>query len=170
MAADDAALRQRARALVAEYVGRARGLGIPVPEVEVAFDLRGMAAGQAHASGGAAPRIRLNRVLLRENGEAFLAQTVPHEVAHVAVFYLPGRRRPARPHGAEWRRLMRHFGVPPERTHAFDVARARTRRLRTFRYACACSEVELTSIRHNRVRRGVRYHCRRCGGRLRPVG
>lgn len=153
---------------VREYVGIARGLGIALPEVEVVFDLKGMAAGQARLHDGVRPRIRLNPVLLAENGEEFLTHTIPHEVAHLAVFYHYRRRR-VRPHGPEWQQLMRRFGAEPRATHTFDVSNSRTRRLRTYRYACTCREVELTSIRHNRARRGVRYYCNECGGRLRPI-
>ena len=160
-------LQGEARRRVREYVGIARGLGIGLPEVEVVFDLKGQAAGQARLGDGSRPRIRLNPVLLAENGGAFLEHTIPHEVAHLAVFY--HYRRRVRPHGPEWQRIMRRFGAEPRATHTFDVSNARTRRLRTFRYACTCREVELTSIRHNRARRGVRYYCNSCGGRLRPV-
>jgi len=160
-------LQTEARRRVREYVGIARGLGIALPEVAVVFDLKGMAAGQARLHDGAGPRIRLNPVLLAENGEEFLTHTIPHEVAHLAVFY--HYRRRVRPHGPEWQRIMRRFGAEPRATHTFDVENSRTRRLRTFRYACPCREVELTSIRHNRARRGVRYYCNECGGRLRAV-
>ena len=45
----------------------------------VSYDLRGRCAGQALLGQN---RIRINRTLLLENLEAFLFQTVGHEVAH----------------------------------------------------------------------------------------
>ena len=132
------------------------------------FDLRGTRAGLALCQHGQPPLIRLNPVLLAENAD-FVNQTVPHEVAHVGVFYRLGRP-PRRPHGEEWQRLMRLLGAAPARTHRYDVTNAVTRRLTRYRYACACREHWLTSIRHRRTRRGVDYRCRQCGQPLRALG
>ncbi len=139
--------------------------GRDLPEVEIRFDLRGQAAGQAIVPRKGPPVIRYNRQLLRENGEAFIARTVPHETAHIAAHFLHGRG--IRPHGAEWRALMVLYGADPSRCHSYDTSRSTARRLRRFRYRCACREHQLTSIRHNRVRKGMRYLCRECGEALR---
>lgn len=133
-----------------------------LPRPEVVFDLTGRAAGQAVlATRGRrrVDRIRFNAVLLASHPESMLAETVPHEVAHVAIHWRCGRR--AKPHGAAWRELMQAFGVPARACH--NLPAEPTRRLRRFAYRCSCAEpVWLTSIRHNRVLRGERYWCRRC--------
>lgn len=54
--------------------------------------------------------IRLNPGLLDGPPEA-LREVVCHEVAHVATWLLHGRR--ARPHGEEWKALMRRAGYFP---------------------------------------------------------
>lgn len=152
------AIAEQARALIA-FAERELAVRLPVPEIR--FDLRGQAAGQAHLRGAF---LRFNPILLEENPEAFMAQTVPHEVAHVVV----GRLFPrARPHGEEWKQVMRLFGADPQRCHQFDTSRATTRRLRRFTYRCDCREHALTTIRHNRVKKGMRYLCRDCGSALR---
>jgi hypothetical protein len=78
-------------------------------------------------------RIRLAS-WLREAPGALLAEVLCHEVAHVAVFELHG---PAcRPHGGEWRALMRQAGyeararipeeqLPPVGRRVADEARRR---------------------------------------------
>lgn len=140
--------------------------GSPLIRLEVRFDLRGWAAGQARQRAGGPWVIRYNPLLLRENPEAFLTETVPHEVAHVIAFLRYGPR--IRPHGAEWRAVMEGLGAAPERCHHYDLSRVPRRTHRTFPYHCGCGEHELTSIRHHRVLAGQTYLCRRCAGPLRP--
>ncbi len=154
---------------VGDCLARLRQAGIRIPPVTLRFDLRGTAAGRAIVGGDRTPTIRLNPVLMAENGVAFLDQTIPHEVAHLGVYYWLGHQ-PRRPHGPEWRRLMQLLGAEPARCHNFDVGNCRVRRLTTHRYTCACREHRLTSIRHNRARRGVCYHCQACGSALQELG
>jgi SprT protein len=142
--------------------------GVAPGQAEIRFDLRGRAAGQVRFPADEHPVIRFNPVLLRENGADFLARTVPHEVAHVIAFRLHGPR--TRPHGHEWRQVMRVLGADPSRCHSFDTTRSSTRRLRRHLYHCACREHLLTSIRHNRVGAGQTYRCVACGEVLRRGG
>lgn len=140
-------------------------LQLPPLQVEIRFDLRGTAAGQVRMRSGSA-LIRYNTALLNLHPTQFIAETVPHEVAHVVAFTKHGGR--IRPHGGEWQAVMRHFGVEPSRCHRFDVSRLRTRSLQRFLYRCGCGSHEISSIRHNRIRRqGTVYLCRRCRQPLR---
>jgi SprT protein len=142
-------------------------LGLVMPRVEIRFDLRGTSAGQARVCGKTLALIRYNPTLLGRHPAEFIAETVPHEVAHVVAFAEHGAR--IRPHGAEWQGIMRYFGVAPTRCHGYDVSRLRTRALRRFLYRCDCGTHEISSIRHNRIRtRGVVYLCRRCRQPLLP--
>ncbi|MBK1644746.1 hypothetical protein CKO25_08810 [Thiocapsa imhoffii] len=160
---ESAAARTRRLLSVAEA-----WLARTMPATEVRFDLRGTAAGQARVSADGPAVIRYNRELLLRHTERFMHETVPHEVAHVAAFHCHGFG--IRPHGAEWRHIMRHFGVEPARCHNFDVSCLRTRVVARFRYRCACTTHELSSIRHQRIRRhGIRYLCRRCRQPLIPI-
>jgi SprT protein len=138
--------------------------GTAIAPGEIRFDLRGKGAGQFRSRDGLHCEIRFNRELLARNGERFLHQTVPHEVAHLVVFRLFGPG--ARPHGAEWQAIMRLFGAEPERCHDYDVEGIQTRRLRRYHYRCACRSHLLSSIRHNRVLRGQTYRCLACGQAL----
>ncbi len=143
----------------------ARHYRIPVPQVEIRFDLRGRAAGQARLFAKGRPVIRYNPLLLEENGEKFMARTVPHEAAHVIVFRLHGTR--IRPHGPEWRDVMDLFGADKRRCHDFDTSRSRARTPSRYTYHCTCREHELSSIRHKRILAGQAYYCRACKEELR---
>lgn len=132
----------------------------------VSYDLRGRCAGQALLGQN---RIRINRTLLLENLEAFLFQTVGHEVAHLICWHVHGPR--ARPHGVEWRMVMAILGLPPKRCHNYDTARSAVRKkLATFAYACRCRIRQMTIIRHRRMLKSPGYYrCRQCGESLRAV-
>lgn len=130
------------------------------------FDLRGRTAGQAQYRPRGPWVIRYNLDLLRENADAFIAETVPHEVAHLVAFLRHGPR--IRPHGAEWRAVMGEFGAIAQRCHHYDLSRISARKTRVFPYHCACTNHELTSIRHHRVQAGRIYLCRHCAAPLQP--
>ena len=141
-------------------------IGQRVPTPRITFDLRGQAAGQFRLDAAGRPAIRYNPALMTRYEAEFLAQTVPHEVAHYLAYLRYGRG--IRPHGPQWQQLMRGLGADPRRCHEFDVTGLSARRLQRHPYHCRCSEHELTSIRHHRLLRGATYICRTCGDALRP--
>ena len=134
------------------------------PTPIIRFDLIGKSAGQVRIRGRGGFEIRYNRLLLERNPRDFLAQTVPHEVAHLVAFSRFGPRVP--PHGQEWRSIMEALGARPERCHSYEVEGLQKRRLRRYNYRCACRTHPLTSIRHNRVLAGQVYLCKLCGQAL----
>jgi SprT protein len=140
---------------------------IPIPRPEVHFDLRGKAAGMVIFPPKGNRIIRYNRTMLAENGLVFIAQTVPHEVAHLVARSLHGPG--IRPHGAEWRSIMVLFGAEPVRCHNFTTQQNNRRRMRRFCYQCTCRDHHLSAIRHNRSQKGTTYLCRRCGSPLRWI-
>jgi SprT protein len=149
-------------------------LGLNVPEIS--FNMRGRAAGQFKGN-SFKPTVRFNRILLEENGQAFIDQTVPHEVAHYVIFEKHGskrtRPRNIRPHGWEWQKIMRDFGCSPKRCHSYDTSNSRQGRRsfprRQFVYACACQEHKVGPARHRRIQTRERtYTCRNCGTPLTP--
>lgn len=133
------------------------------PAVEVRLDLRGSAAGQLRRYRDGRLVIRYNLAMAQRQPEDFVAETVPHEVAHVVTAVCHGQ---VRPHGPEWRAVMRWFGVDqPRRCH--DFAAPAGRRQRRWAYRCGCREHQLSTTRHNRAQRGLDYRCRCCGDPLR---
>lgn len=134
------------------------------PHPEVSFQLRGGNAGVAEPG---RHRLRFNRQLLLENGQPFVDEVVPHEVAHLLAYVLFGRR--IRPHGREWQSIMRDvLGRVPKTRHGFDVKKAARQ---SFIYACQCQDREhaLTIIRHRRMGQGQVYVCRVCRQPLRFI-
>lgn len=128
-------------------------------EPTVNYKQRGTTAGSAYLKEW---EIRLNPSLLIENTEQFIDEVVPHELAHLLVFHVFGRKGIA-PHGKEWKWMMQHvLEVTAKRTHNFAVTTVKSK---TFRYRCACEMThELTIRRHNKVLRGEnQYLCRKCG-------
>jgi SprT protein len=155
-------LLQHAAALCASH--RAR-----LPDPVIRFDLHGQAAGQMQWRRGARPVLRYNLDIAQHHHEDFLAQTVAHEVAHLITAACHGQTRP---HGSEWRAVMRHLGIAnPQRCHQYAVDETAVRRQRRWAYECNCRGHELSTTRHKRIQTGSsRYHCRQCGAALRPAG
>ena len=69
--------------------------------------------------------IRLNLILLTENEDDFIAQTVVHEVAHLVnrkVNKPPEGKKKLMPHGPEWKKIMDLFKIPAEVCHKYDCS------------------------------------------------
>lgn len=161
-------IRRRTRQLLEAAAPLCSAHRAPVPDPVVLFDLRGQAAGQAVWQRARRPLLRFNLEIARSHRDDFLERTVAHEVAHLVTAVCHPR---ARPHGNEWRAVMRHLGIDaPRRCHDYAVDESTTRRQRRWIYVCECSRHEITTTRHNRIQaKGVRYHCRRCGSLLEPA-
>lgn len=142
--------------------------GATPPRPIIRFDLTGTAAGQVLWRSGERPTLRFNLALARDHRQAFLDETVPHEVAHLVTLACHGRTRP---HGAEWRAVMAFFGLPQaNRCHDFPIAADQVRRQRRWPYACRCRTHQLSTTRHRRAASGrAHYHCRHCGSLLQPL-
>ncbi|SUH13591.1 Protein sprT [Salmonella enterica subsp. enterica] len=87
------------------------------PEPKLVYTQRGTSAGTAWLE---SYEIRLNPVLLLENIDTFIAEVVPHELAHLLVWKHFGRKAP---HGKEWKWMMESvLGVPARRTPSICAA------------------------------------------------
>ena len=145
-----------------EFIHRAedifkRNFGI----IPILFDLKGRSAGMYRIKKNGSA-IRYNAFIFSKYFEDNLAVTVPHEVAHYITDAVYGLKN-IRPHGKEWKQLMRLFDADPSRTCNYDLSGIPLRTTRRHAYCCACSTHQLTSVRHNRIRRGsARYYCRKC--------
>jgi SprT protein len=136
--------------------------------IPVLFDLKGRAAGMYRVSGRRRV-IRYNPYLFAKYFPENLAQTVPHEVAHYIVHMEYGLHA-VRAHGREWRAIMALFGAEARATCDYDLEGVPVRRYRRYAYRCACSQHQLTSRRHNKIRDGLaQYYCKRCRTELRCV-
>lgn len=170
-----AELKQKAIARVRHFIDLANqkypGLNMSMPIIN--FDLRGRTAGTANSS---THTIRLNAGLFVRNVEDYMNDTIPHEVAHLVQYKLhptqrrwTGRKwvRTVQPHGYEWQRVMRSFGVAPERCHQMDTSETRVKKNVTkYQYKCNCKTHEVGKKVHNRIQMGHTYTCRSCKGTL----
>jgi len=127
----------------------------------VMFDLQGRAAGMYRVC-STRRQIRYNPYIFGKFFADNLANTVPHEVAHFLTDVLYGLRN-VRPHGREWQAVMHKLGAEPTVTCRYDLTGVPLRRQQRFSYHCACSTHAVSTVRHNRVQRGVgKYVCRQC--------
>lgn len=136
-----------------------------IPAIPVLFDLKGRAAGMYKIQSGSR-LLRFNPYLFSKYFNDNLQNTVAHEVAHYATDVLYGLKR-IRPHGKEWQAIMQLFGVEAQRTHSFDLQGIPQRQQQHFPYQCDCQVYQLTTRRHNLIKKGQRrYLCRSCHGEL----
>ena len=111
--------------------------------------------------------IRLHPQLYDERVELF-REVLCHEVAHVAVHRLHGRR--AKPHGAEWAALMHSVGFAPRATVDVGTLSKTLQRASRPRYAYL-HRCPTCDARHRAGRVVRTWRCRKChdagrGGKL----
>ena len=150
-----------------DFANEIYSMNMPYPTIS--FKLKGKTAGIASFSPMSNDTgVRYNSILLEENGNDFLKRTVPHEVAHLVVYarWMIERNGKPTPHGYEWKRVMRDFGLNSTRCHSYDVSnsmvRTKGRMARVYSYKCGCQTHNLTIIRHRKIQEGDRYTCKRC--------
>ena len=104
----------------------------------------------------AAKLIRINAALV-DQPFSLLEEVVCHEAAHVAVHELFRGR--CRPHGAEWRQLMREAGYAPRVRMALDRLPSRMQPNFVYEHHCPVCQA------HRTARRPVRrWRCAACVG------
>lgn len=118
---------------------------------KVGFGIRGRVAGRAFYHQN---RIELNFSFLLQEKENFISRTPGHEAAHLIAFQLYGGG--IRPHGIEWKSVMRAIGQEPSRCHDFEVKTSHV-------YICKCKKHYLSTRRHNSFLTGQqKYICNNC--------
>ncbi|PLW70486.1 SprT-like domain-containing protein [Pseudohalioglobus lutimaris] len=162
----DEAQRQQVLARTEHYITTAEEvLERPFERIPVLFDLRGTTAGMFRAH-RRRREIRYNPWIFSKYWQLNLDGTVPHEVAHYIVHEVYGVGK-VKPHGVEWQALMHYFNADPEVTFKLDLEGIPQRRQRTHPYRCGCREHQVSTTRHNRMRKGQgSYLCRYCEAHL----
>jgi len=134
---------------------------------DIRFDIHGRSAGQAGYKSQFGERhyyMRFNQEAIKLDWEQFSKETIPHEVAHIVCYMRPelGHK-----HNSGWRRVCIDLGGTGDRCHTMQLTPGRRRRTKKFMYTATCgTEIELSSVRHNKIRRGHSYTLRASGGKL----
>ena len=129
---------------------------------EIRYDLRGTIAGRYSIKNNT---ININHTLLYENFQDFLDNTIPHEIAHCIAYQINPY---CKPHGRVWKSVMLHcFNIIPNRCHSYDTTNSRIRTVTRHKYTCPCGTMfDITSTRHNKIKRGKSYICKNCRGKI----
>jgi SprT protein len=125
---------------------------------KIRFDLTGVTfAGLAYLNYN---EINLNLEMAMKFPD-FLANTPGHEAAHLIAHQLYGSN--IKPHGTQWKRIMRFLNQEPERTHEYILETE-------YKYQCNCQIHYLTKRKHNRiVNKKSRYKCNFCHSELKQM-
>ena len=101
--------------------------------------------------------IKLSTPLFDRADYATCRQTVIHEVCHVIDGIVNGVRMS---HGYGWKHCMARAGVPADRCHTVSNAGL----VKRYVYTCpnGCHEFRLSTVLHNKIRRGQRRVCNKC--------
>ena len=133
------------------------------PEVHIPmvyYTVRGTTGGRAIYESN---KIDLNPVLVAENFERYLSQTIPHEVSHLASYKIHGIRH-GRGHGKAWKHMMEIvLGVKADRCHNMNVTNSMVRNTRKFNYTCGCFDKHYVGVKvHKKAQSGYKYICGKC--------
>ena len=104
--------------------------------------------------------IRLNSILLNINNKKIRIEALCHEAAHLAVYELYGRN--CRPHGTEWKSLVKKAGYEPRIKVPLSEVKGLLRlepRYSNYLYVHRCNECQSTFTRN---RTDKRWRCNLC--------
>ncbi len=123
----------------------------------VTFDAKGTYAGRAYLKQA---KVSFNQEIAATNKDRF-DRTIAHEVAHIIAYKVYGESG----HGRIWKSVFASFGFEPTRCHTYNMENVKVRRQRRWEYSCNCNTGfhQMTTTKHNKIQRGVRYMCVACG-------
>lgn len=131
-------------------------------DLNISFDLRGAKAGTATPLYN---KVTYNLDMAVENFDEFMSMTVGHEVAHLIAHKLV---RNCKPHGYEWKMVMKYFNCDDSRCHSMTYKNAATRR--RYMYTCKCGHIYKVGVKiHNNIQNNIKYSCTRCKRILSPL-
>jgi len=156
------------------YIRRAAELfGMKHKDVDISFNLKGRSAGMYRVKSnkrrmfsrlkiGQHREIRYNPYIFSKYFDDNVATTIPHEVAHYVTDVLYGLKN-IRPHGKEWKAVMLAFGADDSVTADYDLSGIPLKKQAVFIYQCDCREHQLSTTRHNKIKRQrYQYSCKYC--------
>ncbi|MAD58474.1 MAG: metallopeptidase (SprT family) [Porticoccus sp.] len=139
--------------------------------IPILFDLSGRCAGMYKWKTSPVDEkenlgvIRYNPWIFAKYYEENFIKTVPHEAAHYLARMIYGDK--LRPHGLEWKVIMRYFGADTAVSADFDMNGIPIRKSRKYKYYCNCMTYQLGIRRHNRyLNNETNYYCNICRSKL----
>ena len=110
--------------------------------------------------------IELNSDYLKsKDWQRFLDETPLHELAHAISYQVYGEHG----HKRVWKSVSISLGLKGNRCHDFERpegVRVITRKRKTYSAYCPCGEHIISSVKYNRIMRGIDYICVRCKQRI----
>jgi predicted SprT family Zn-dependent metalloprotease len=134
-----------------------------LPNIEIRYDLKGRAAGQAGRRAGVY-FVRFNKEAMQVNWEHMVQETIPHEIAHIVAFAMP--QLGATGHNSQWRAISQTLGCKGARCHTMKLTPAKRRDIKRFVYEMDGKEFLVGPKHHNLIQR----HGKLAGIRLKSGG
>lgn len=139
-----------------------------LPNPTISFKMKGGTRLGVARYGARTFEIRINDQIAKKYLDDAINDTAPHEVAHLVAYKVHGR---CQGHGPNWKRIMRQFGVAPNRcadksidTLEFKIFKAKTE------YVYHCGNPSCEHKVGPKVHRGLMfgsvYTCKLTGGKL----
>lgn len=131
-------------------------------EIDVCVETSGRFKQKAGQYRHSERKVRISKHLLENHPEKVI-ETLKHEIGHAVVLNRYGKRR-TKPHGREWKSVMRELGVDnPEACHSLQLTE--------YSYLVRCTnpdcDVELGRHRKSRlVKKPQLYVCNECGDKF----
>jgi predicted SprT family Zn-dependent metalloprotease len=108
-------------------------------------------------------KIEINYRLHKTNMDS-IKDTYLHELGHAIEFFFFD----CSDHGYRWKTITATMGGDTSRTHKMDTSELKSKRTR-YNYSCGCQIHTITSVKHNRIQRGLGYKCTKCGNSLKML-
>ena len=150
---------------------------IKVDIPDISFSLKGLTNGQIgwrseYKDGGYTGRIKdvrmeFNAEVAHHNIDRFIGETIPHEIAHYIDLLLNGKTS----HDRRWKTICILLGGSGERCSSYNRSmlpnKGRVRKMRKWLYRCGCQDHLITTVLHNKMRKGYQTRsCVHCGQRI----
>ncbi len=134
-------------------------------DVDIVFNLKGRTAGMYRVKRkiiNHKREIRYNSFIFSKYFDDNFKTTIPHEVAHYISDLIYGLKN-IKPHGGEWKDIMRAFGVDAAVTANYDLTGIPQKNRASFTYMCGCRDHQIGAVRHNRIKKQQgKYICNAC--------
>jgi predicted SprT family Zn-dependent metalloprotease len=126
-------------------------------DIPIVFYKAGNAVGKASHSGkDQVYNIEFNIDAINKEFGDMVDNTIPHEVGHIVDHFI----NKSFSHGLSWKQISQSLGCDGKRTTNGYQTVNKARKTRTYQYKVGGDTLEISSIRHGKLKRGVTYRYR----------